>query len=111
LNNYKYSPAVLAGRNGENIMKNVRPTQLKKCIFLTLDEFKDIILDAFEKTIVEWTLEGLDIYDNTDCIPYEKICDVLAQHFDVKEVTTFHSDHCEDNPGVWVCYKDGSEVQ
>lgn len=92
-------------------MINVKPNQLKKCIYLTLDEFKDIILDAFEMAIVERTSEGLDIYDNTNCVPYEKICDVLAQHFDVKEVTSFHSDHCKNNPGVWVCYKDGSEAQ
>lgn len=89
-------------------MKNVRNGQRKNCIYLELHEFKDIILSAFENAIVEYTLEGLDIYDNVDCISCEKICDILAMHFDVEEVTSFHADDCEEAIGVWVVYKNNS---
>ncbi len=89
-------------------MKNIRPNQLKKCIFLELGEFENIICDAIEDVTVEYTLEGLDIYTNEDGVPYEKICNLLAEYFDVKKVISFHSDHCEDSPGVWIVYKEGA---
>lgn len=92
--------------------KNVRQSQLKKCIFLELGEFENIVCNALEEDVtVEYTLEGLDIYTNEDGVPYETITNLLTKHFCVEKVTSFHSDHCEDCPGVWVVYKDGSEVQ
>ena len=90
--------------------KNTRLNQLKNCIFLELGEFENIVYAAIEGVTVEYTLEGLDIYTDEDCVSFEEIKNLLTKHFEV-EVTSFHSDHCEDNPGVWICYKDGSEVQ
>jgi hypothetical protein len=88
-------------------MKNVRENQFKKCIFLDIDEFSEIIKGIFGRnTIVEYTLEGLSIYNEIDCLPNSEICEALANYFDVFEVTSFHADDC-DYIGVWVVYKEG----
>lgn len=87
-------------------MKNVRESQLKKCIFLDIEEFESIIQNVFGNGVtVDSTLEGLDIYDEFDNIEFGNICMSLAEYFDVKEVTSFHIDDC-DYVGVWIAYKD-----
>lgn len=88
-------------------MKNVKEIQLKKCIFLCLEEFRDIIQELFSPEVaVEWTVEGLDIRTPTDALPLEDIFEKLEEYFDVKSVTSFHSDHCEEEVGVWIVYKE-----
>lgn len=79
-------------------MKNVRETQLKKCIFKEYDEFKrDIVMALGKDTTVECDYEGISI----DCD--ENVLDVLSKYYDV-EVTSIHIDDC-DIIGVWIVYR------
>ena len=94
-------------------MKNVRETQLKKCIFIEGDEFTELIRSFYPEVqprgrlIVDYTLEGIDIYSDEVEINTDDIIRLLSEHFDV-EVTSFHMDDCE-YVGVWVAYKDKVE--
>jgi hypothetical protein len=91
-------------------MKNVRESQLKKCIFIEGDEFTELIRSFYPeirpqgRLIVDYTLEGIDIYSDEIEINTDDIIRLLSKHFDV-EVTSFHIDDCE-YVGVWVAYKD-----
>lgn len=88
-------------------MKNVTERQLKKCIFLRLEEYRDIIQKLFGPEVtIEWTVEGLDVHTPTDALPTGEIHEGLERYFDVRLVTSIHSDHCEEEPGVWITYKD-----
>ena len=50
-------------------MKNVKENQLKKCIFLTQEEFDEIIVSIFGVTsTVTYTSEGVEIYVYGDCL-------------------------------------------
>ena len=91
-------------------MRNVRESQLKKCIFIEGDEFTELIQSFYPEVqqsaslIVDYTLEGIDIYSDEIEINTDDIIRFLSEYFDV-EVTSFHMDDCE-YVGVWVAYKD-----
>ena len=89
-------------------MKNVRENQLKKCIFMELDEFKDLInkvTDGLKEVDYEFGLfymctdkaETINTYWNED------IEVTLSRHFDVT-ITSIHADDWDDT-GVWIVYK------
>lgn len=87
-------------------MKNVRKNQLKKCICVEAQEFTDIVHEILGEDVnVEYTLEGLDVYTDEKCIDMDDLCAKLTEYFDVKEVTSVHTDH-HDYVGVWVVYRD-----
>jgi hypothetical protein len=87
-------------------MKNVRPNQLKKCIFLDDEEFTAIVQAVFdnENIKVDYTLEGFDIYADEDWVEVGDLYEKLGEYFDVN-VTSVHIDTC-DYVGVWVVYKE-----
>lgn len=88
-------------------MKNVRENQLKKCIFLTLEEFDETIKEIFgPEASTLYQYEGIFIDSGNDDVEYDndEILTRLSDYFDVN-VTSFHSDNCE-YVGVWVCYKE-----
>ena len=88
-------------------MKNVRTNQLKKCIFVDAEEFTAIvqaIFDDIEGIKVDYTLEGLDVYGNNDCIETGDLYEKLSEYFDVN-ITSIHIDDC-DYVGVWIVYKE-----
>jgi hypothetical protein len=87
-------------------MKNVRPNQLKKCIFVDAEEFTAIVQAVFdnEDIKVDYTLEGLDIYTDDDCVEAGDLYEKLGEYFDVT-ITSIHIDDC-DYVGVWVVYKE-----
>lgn len=88
-------------------MKNVRESQLKRCIFLTLEEFDEIIKEIFgPQATTLYQYEGIFIDSGNDDVECDDddILVRLSEYFDVN-VTSFHSDNCE-YVGVWVCYKD-----
>lgn len=95
--------------------KNIRPSQLKKCIFLEWDEFTNLVRSFYPEAqqpaslSVKYTLEGIDIYSDEIEVDDDAVRLHLSEHFGV-EVTSFHADDA-DYPCVWICYKDGSEVQ
>lgn len=89
-------------------MKNIREYQLKKCIFMSSDEYERIIKEIFGQNIdVEFTLDGMIIgeLDDENEIYWDEIASNLARYFDVKEVTSVHMDDI-DAIGVWICYKE-----
>lgn len=89
-------------------MKNIKENQLKKCIFMTFDEFKSVIEEITTGLCtVEYEygvyLVDTDIALETYTTWEENILETLSKHFDV-EVTSYHSDSC-DVIGVWICYR------
>ena len=90
-------------------MKNVKENQLKKCIFMELDEFSKLILNLTDGLMeVEYEIDGIyydstEKADNTDTYWDEDLLVTLSKYFDV-EVTSTHSDDC-DIVGVWIVYK------
>lgn len=91
-------------------MRNVNNYMLKKCIFLTSDEYECILKKLFGDTIrVEFSMDGIWVgYDGEDFLDVCEEPDIytkLAAYFDVTEVTSVHMDDCE-YVGVWICYKD-----
>lgn len=95
--------------------KNTRPSQLKKCIFLECDEFERLVRSFYPEAIqpasliIEFTLEGIGFYSDEIEVTDDDVREHLSKHYGV-EVTSFHLDDV-DCPCVWICYKDGSEVQ
>lgn len=87
-------------------MKNVNERQIKKCIFKELDEFKQDVAAFFgDDTTVEYYGDGILIEANEEALYTEEIHAGLAKYYDVKEVTSVHTDDCEI-VGVWIVYKD-----
>ena len=90
-------------------MKNVRESQLKKCIFVELEAFTDIIEEITDGLLTVEYEDGVYMTHSqkaadTDTWWNEDILETLSKYFDVK-VTSFHSDSCE-YVGVWICYKE-----
>ena len=79
-------------------MKNVRDYQLKKCIFMDYDMFKQEAKKIFgNNVVVECDYEGISIdYDGN-------ILEALSEYYGV-EVTSIHIDDC-DIIGVWIVYR------
>ena len=91
-------------------MRNTENYSLKKCIFMTLDEFDDLILELTKGLMcVEYEPDGF-FYSDTEKteeigIRWDgDIEETLSKYFDVT-VTSVHADDC-DEPGIWVCYKE-----
>ena len=92
-------------------MKNVREANLKKCIFLTTDEFESIIKSLFGySTNITYEMDGMTIHEvndgTDDAIDTNLLHDRLAKYFDVEKITSIHIDDCEKTR-VWIVYKGG----
>lgn len=90
-------------------MKNVRENQLKKCIFMELDEYKDLIdrvTDGLKAVEYEFGLFYMytDKAENENTYWNEDIEETLSRYFDVT-VTSIHADDYEEYVGVWIVYK------
>lgn len=85
-------------------MKNVRKNQLKKCIFVELEEFEEVVKEAVGNDVEVECDEGLYFETDEDIVSTEKVLEGLSEYYDV-EVTSVHADDC-DVIGIWVCYKD-----
>ena len=89
-------------------MRNVRSSQLKKCIFMNVDDFKEIFIDIFGE--YDGDTNEIDVEFNTSdgiyfcAISNQDVYEKLSEYFDVK-VTSVHLDDCE-YLGVWICYKE-----
>ena len=85
-------------------IKNVFKEQLKRCVFLTDDEFKRILRQYDIEP--EYSYDGITYIDvkNQDDIANEDVCEMLSEYFNTK-VTSIHIDDCE-YVGVWVAYRE-----
>ena len=92
-------------------MTNVRPNQLKKCIFTDVEELQAILSAIYEEDIdVHISLDGLWYESKSDLdIGNDDVCQVLSEYYDV-QVTSIHIDDC-DYVGVWIVYKELSTVE
>lgn len=94
-------------------MKNVRDSQIKKCFFFTEEEFKEIFVELFG----EYDEDTNEIDVEIDLIEGIYFCGIsnqdvyakLSEYFDV-EVTSVHSDSCQECIGIWIIYKDKTET-
>lgn len=87
-------------------MKNVLDSEKKTCIFKTIDDFKRDVLTASNGDInVTTELDGISFNDITKNDFADNINDIMADYYDVKEITSIHIDDC-DYTGVWICYKE-----
>ena len=85
-------------------MKGAKEHQLKKCIYLTLDEFEEIVFNLYDEPIeIEVSLDGITIMTDKDCVDVDELYQRLAKYFDVDEVTSIHADDCE-YVGIWIVY-------
>lgn len=92
-------------------MKNISKYQLKKCIFMTFEEYQELILDVTDGLKEPWhDFDGF-WHDDTDkayetgVFHNEEMTDVLSKYFDTK-VTSIHMDNDSDCLGIWICYKE-----
>ena len=90
-------------------MKNVKENQLKKAIFLELEEYEEILSTIYERTVqVHSDLDGIWYEYNEEAVEDEienVLLEKLTDYFDVDEVTSVHADDC-DTVGIWVVYKE-----
>lgn len=87
-------------------MKNVLDSEKKTCIFKTIDDFKRDVRTASNGDInVTTELDGISFNDITKNDFADNINDIMADYYDVKEITSIHIDDC-DYTGVWICYKE-----
>lgn len=86
-------------------MKNVRPEQLKTVIFMDCSEYEDVLFGIFGDIRVHYDTDGLwyDQNNGENDIDDEMICDVLADYFGVKQITSIHADDCYYT-GIWITY-------
>lgn len=85
-------------------MKNIRMSNLKKCLFKTIDEFEKDIKIAFNEEIkVSCDYDGISFDNNGEYVDFTNICKTLAVYYDVFSITSIHIDDCEYK-GVWICY-------
>ena len=91
-------------------MRNIEKYELKKSIFMELDEFNELVLSLTDGLYqVEYELDGIFFSDTEKA---EKtgnhwngdIEETLSEYFDVI-VTSIHADDC-DLLGIWICYKE-----
>lgn len=88
-------------------MKNVREGQLKKCIFMTHDDYGRLIRNLTNGEVeFSFDFEGIsyETCGNDEVYTNEQLNMLLSKHFEVN-VTSVHIDDC-DYPCVWICYKD-----
>lgn len=85
-------------------MKNISENAKKTCIFIEESEFNALINRLLPGYKVDYSLDGMSIYNDEDCVDDTLLHKKLAAHFDVGEVTSIHADDC-DVIGVWIVYK------
>lgn len=86
-------------------MKNVKSYQLKKCIFMVVEEFNEVIKSVFgEQFETDFSLDGISVWSKAEGLEDADINKGLSEYFDVT-VTSVHIDDC-DYIGVWICYID-----
>ena len=88
-------------------MKNVSKDKLKKCIFLSDDEFEGIMYHLGIHVETGW--EGIFYSKNEDDVDDSEVYELLSEYFDV-EVTSAHCDDC-DYMGVWVVYREKDDLK
>ena len=71
-------------------MQNVKPHQIRKCIYLTTDEYKQL----------ETKLQLVNVFD------YKLIRNKLQAYFGVKEIVSMQADDPEDTTGTYIWFKD-----
>lgn len=86
-------------------MQNVTPSMLKTSIFMTSDDFTRLVTHLFPSVQVDYALDGISYEYEEDSLDTNILHAKLAGYFDVKEITSIHSDDC-DCIGVWITYKD-----
>jgi hypothetical protein len=90
-------------------MKNIKNYKLKKCIYMSVNDFSDLIYKITDGlTQIEYEngiylthskkAKEKDEYWNED------IKNTLSKYFDI-EIISYHVDFM-DSVGVWICYKD-----
>lgn len=86
-------------------MKNVKESQLKKCIYLTEDEYKRILDEIYETDVkVNCASDGLWYESDVDIDNYCLMKD-LRDYFGVKDVVSIHGDDCA-YLGIWIAYNE-----
>ena len=87
-------------------MKNVKENQLKKCIFMITEDFKEVFVNVFgeydedtNEVDVEFDYDGIYFCG----ISNEDVYTKLSEYFDIN-ITSIHIDDC-DTIGVWIVYK------
>lgn len=93
-------------------MKNVTNNQIMNCIYMELDQFKELVSNLTNGVAqVDYNSEDGLIITQVAHLKYEQflyfIHTLLSDHFGVN-VTSFHADGAE-HIGVWICYKDAEE--
>lgn len=96
-------------------MKNVRPNQLKKVIFLTQEEYEEVLSEIYgTEIIVHPDLDGIWYEYSDEAYLNEEdggvtieggLHERLAEYFDVEEVISIHCDDC-DYVGIWIAIKE-----
>lgn len=86
-------------------MKNVLDSEKKTCIFKTIDDFKRDVRTASKGSVkITTELDGISFEDTIKNDSADNINRLMADYYDVKEITSIHIDDC-DYTGVWICYK------
>lgn len=84
-------------------MKNIENHQLKTCIFELRDNFIGIVSEL--KDCENYNFENFTYaYPGSDNELDKILCTRLAEYYDVKAVTSIHTDD-HDLTGVWICYR------
>ncbi len=84
-------------------MKNVTQNQLKKAIFYTLDEFRNLVYELCgDDADVDFDYDGLSFNDSDG--NSQGVISALEEYFEVT-ITSIHADDC-DYVGVWIIYKE-----
>lgn len=99
-------------------MKNVTKYNLKNCIFKTEEEMLEDLKEMFLQDIkISCVLDGIYIEKiitqsedemEVESITREELFDKLAEYYDVKEITSIHTDNSE-YLSFWICYKNDTE--
>lgn len=86
-------------------MKNIKEEQLRKAIYMTCNEFENLLDDKYDIQLIVSFTNGLSGYNTSETVDYdaEALCKILSKYFDVN-VTSIHIDG-QDNIGVWIIYK------
>lgn len=88
-------------------MRNVKEHQLKKCIFLTEEEYNNIIHSLFENEAIKIEFDcegGISIHGIDPDDYFAVINDKLQVYFEVK-IISMHIEGYE-YPCMWIVYED-----
>lgn len=90
-------------------MKNVLENQLRQCILMSFDEFKDLVEELTNGLATAHDKFEIYISETSKAIKSKtywdkEMVDTLSEYFGVT-VTSFHSDNFTPS-GVWICFKE-----